>query len=74
MHVLARREVFVTDDSVCFVMEYANGGNLFDLVRKQKRLRETQSRWFFQQLILAIDYCHRRGEAWGGSVAGACSR
>jgi serine/threonine-protein kinase SRK2 len=22
-----------------------------------------QARWFFQQLILAIDYCHRRGVA-----------
>lgn len=63
-----RREVFVTDDSVCFVMEYANGGNLFDLVRKQKRLRETQARWFFQQLILAIDYCHRRGEGSGAPL------
>lgn len=45
------------------VMEYANGGSLFDLVRTQKRLKETQARWFFQQLILALDYCHRRGVA-----------
>ncbi|KAG1657779.1 hypothetical protein FOA52_012856 [Chlamydomonas sp. UWO 241] len=29
----------------------------------KKRLRETQARWFFQQLILAIDFCHRRGVA-----------
>ena len=46
-------------------MEYANGGSLFELVRQQKRLRETQARWFFQQIILAIDYCHRRGETTG---------
>ncbi len=65
----------MTDDSVCFVMEYANGGNLFDLVRKQKRLRETQARWFFQQLILAIDYCHRRGELREQCIACCgCSR
>lgn len=44
-------------------MEYANGGSLFELVRTQGRLKETQARWFFQQLILAIDYCHRRGVA-----------
>lgn len=47
------------------MMEYANGGSLFELVRQQKRLRETQARWFFQQIILAIDYCHRRGGSKG---------
>jgi hypothetical protein len=27
---------------VCIVMEYANGGSLFDLVRTSKRLKESQ--------------------------------
>lgn len=62
-HVVQFREVFLTPEYVCIVMEYANGGSLFDLVRTQKRLKETQARWFFQQLILALDYCHRRGVA-----------
>ena len=26
-------------------------------------LQETASRWFFQQLILGLDYCHKRGVA-----------
>ena len=25
--------------------------------------QETASRWFFQQLILGLDYCHKRGVA-----------
>lgn len=25
------------------------------------RLKEAASRWFFQQLIIGLDYCHRRG-------------
>ncbi len=62
-HVVQCREVFLTPEHVCIVMEYANGGSLFDLVSTQKRLKETQARWFFQQLILALDYCHRRGVA-----------
>ncbi|GFH16690.1 protein kinase domain-containing protein [Haematococcus lacustris] len=45
------------------VMEYANGGSLFDLVRTQKRLKETQARWFIQQLVLSLDYMHRKGIA-----------
>jgi serine/threonine-protein kinase SRK2 len=62
-HIVQCREVFLTPEHVCIVMEYANGGSLFDLVSSSKRLKETQARWFFQQLILALDYCHRRGVA-----------
>lgn len=44
-------------------MEFANGGSLFNMVRTQRRLKESMARWFFQQLILAVDYCHKRGVA-----------
>lgn len=44
-------------------MEYCNGGSLFNTVRTQRRLKESMARWFFQQLILAVDYTHRRGVA-----------
>lgn len=27
------------------------------------RLREGVARWFFQQLVLGLDYCHKRGVA-----------
>jgi hypothetical protein len=30
-------------------------------VQRQKALPEHQARWLFQQLILALDYCHRIG-------------
>lgn len=40
-------------------MEYAPGGDLFEYVVKKKGLKEEEARWFFQQLIIAIDYCHR---------------
>lgn len=42
-------------------MEYANGGDTFDYVVQQKGIHEPQARWLFQQLIIAIDYCHRKG-------------
>jgi hypothetical protein len=41
-HVVQFKEVFLTAEHVNIVMEYANGGSLFDLVRTQKRLKETQ--------------------------------
>ena len=40
-------------------MEYAAGGDMFQLVVRQRGLPETDARWYFQQLIIAIDYCHR---------------
>ncbi|KAL6758372.1 kinase-like domain-containing protein [Haematococcus lacustris] len=62
-HIVQFKEVFLTSEHVCIVMEYANGGSLFDLVRTQKRLKETQARWFIQQLVLSLDYMHRKGIA-----------
>jgi serine/threonine-protein kinase SRK2 len=37
-------------------MDYASGGSLFDYVKARKRLREVVARWFFQQLVFAVDY------------------
>lgn len=41
-------------------MEYAVGGDLLKF-SKRRRLSEGQARWFFQQLILGLHYCHRMG-------------
>lgn len=45
------------------VMDYANGGSLFEYVQARNRLPEALARWFFQQLVLAVDYCHKKGVA-----------
>ncbi len=42
------------------VMDYASGGSLFTYVQQRQRLKEPLARWFFQQLLLAVDYCHRK--------------
>ena len=40
-------------------MEYASGGDLFQLVVRNRGLQESEARWYFQQLIIAVDYCHK---------------
>ena len=40
-------------------MEYATDGDMFQLVVRQRGLLEKDARWYFQQLITAVDYCHR---------------
>lgn len=60
-HVIKLEELFITEEHLVLVMEYADGGDLFSYVRRRGRLREDTARWFFQQIILAIDFCHRMG-------------
>lgn len=60
-HVIEFKEVFLTSEYICIVMEYASGGSLFTYVQRAVRLKEAAARWFFQQLIIGLDYCHRRG-------------
>eukprot|EP00878_Enallax_costatus_P002756 GHUV01002946.1.p1 GENE.GHUV01002946.1~~GHUV01002946.1.p1 ORF type:complete len:495 (+),score=188.21 GHUV01002946.1:1356-2840(+) len=62
-HVVQFKEVFLTRKFICIVMEYATGGTLFQYVQKLGRLKEAVARWFFQQLVVGVDYCHRRGVA-----------
>lgn len=42
------------------VMDYASGGSLFSYLQQRQRLKEPLARWFFQQLLLAVDYCHKK--------------
>ena len=41
------------------VMEYAAGGDMFQRVKACGGLKEDDARWFFQQLIIGLDYCHK---------------
>ena len=40
------------------VLEYA-GGELFDYIVKHGKMSEDKARRFFQQIICAVEYCHR---------------
>jgi carbon catabolite-derepressing protein kinase len=40
------------------VLEYA-GGELFDYIVQHGKMKENEARRFFQQIICAVEYCHR---------------
>uniref|UniRef100_A0A0N4ZCJ0 non-specific serine/threonine protein kinase n=1 Tax=Parastrongyloides trichosuri TaxID=131310 RepID=A0A0N4ZCJ0_PARTI len=44
-----------------FVMEFCNGGEMFDYIIKKQRLEENEARHFFRQLIQAMSYVHEQG-------------
>jgi serine/threonine-protein kinase SRK2 len=60
-HVVKLEEILITSDFVILVMEYAEQGDLFSYLKQRKRFSEKRSRWYFQQLMFAIDFCHRVG-------------
>jgi serine/threonine-protein kinase SRK2 len=53
------KEVFLTSIYLGIAMEYAPGGDMFEYVVRKNGLREDEARWFFQQLIVGLDYCHK---------------
>ena len=61
-NVVGIREVLASRSRVFVVMEYARGGELFAKVARG-RLDEDHARRYFQQLVAAVGFCHRRGVA-----------
>jgi serine/threonine-protein kinase SRK2 len=52
-------QVFITRDYLAISMQFCNGGDLYSYLDMRKTLLpENMARWFFQQLIVAVDYCH----------------
>ena len=52
-------DIYETDDIVYIVMEYASGGELFEYIVSNTRLKEREARIFFRQILSAVAYCHR---------------
>lgn len=67
---------FQTSSRLCFVMEYAAGGEFFKVLQRQpnKRLREDAARFYAAEVTLALEYLHHMGfiyrdlVRWWGSV------
>ncbi|KIY95352.1 hypothetical protein MNEG_12611 [Monoraphidium neglectum] len=62
-HIVEFREVFLTSSHLAVVMEYVEGENLQQfLANTGGRASEALARFLFQQLVLALDFCHRKGK------------
>lgn len=57
-NIVRFKEVILTPTHLAIVMEYAAGGELFERIRKANRFKEDEARFFFQQLISGVSYCH----------------
>lgn len=52
-----------TREKFYIVMEYCNGGEMFDYIVRKERLSESEARHFFRQLVQAVAYIHHMGFA-----------
>ncbi|KAJ4747739.1 Serine/threonine-protein kinase [Rhynchospora pubera] len=57
-NIIRFREVVLTPTHLAIVMEYAAGGELFERICDRGRFSEDEARYFFQQLISGVSYCH----------------
>jgi len=62
-NIVQLKEVLQTAKHIYIVLELVTGGELFDRIVAAKRFDENTGRKYFQQLILAIYYCHQQGIA-----------
>ncbi|XP_015890045.2 serine/threonine-protein kinase SRK2I isoform X2 [Ziziphus jujuba] len=57
-NIVRFKEVILTPTHLAIVMEYASGGELFERICNAGRFSENEARFFFQQLISGVSYCH----------------
>ncbi|KAI4241967.1 MAG: hypothetical protein LQ352_007336 [Teloschistes flavicans] len=57
-HIIKLYTVITTPADIIMVLEYA-GGELFDYLVKNGKMAEPKARRFFQQIVCAVEYCHR---------------
>jgi carbon catabolite-derepressing protein kinase len=58
-HVCKLYEIMATPTEIVLVMEYA-GNELFNYILERGRMHEDEARRFFQQIICAVEYCHKK--------------
>ena len=58
-NIMRLHDVWETSTELYLILEYVEGGELFDYLCERGRLPAREALGYFQQIIAAIDYCHR---------------
>ncbi|EGC32558.1 hypothetical protein DICPUDRAFT_49516 [Dictyostelium purpureum] len=53
-------EVYETSKYLFLILEYVEGGELFDYLVEKGGLESGEALYFFQQIIIGLEYCHSR--------------
>nr|XP_043640071.1 CBL-interacting serine/threonine-protein kinase 1-like [Erigeron canadensis] len=60
-NVVRLHEVLASKTKIYMILEYVNGGELFETIASKGKLPESDGRKLFQQLIDGVSYCHDKG-------------
>ncbi|GAA5812905.1 hypothetical protein MFLAVUS_006366 [Mucor flavus] len=60
-HIVDVLDITVFDKSIYFVLEYVNGGELYERIKQQGRISEPQAKKWFRELIEAVAHIHENG-------------
>ncbi len=60
-NIIRLHGVFENESRLCIVMDYAEGGDLFELIKKKGKLPVDEARRLFRQLVSALSYMHSKG-------------
>ncbi|KAI3690846.1 hypothetical protein L2E82_49057 [Cichorium intybus] len=60
-NVVRLHEVLASKTKIYMILEYVNGGELFETIASKGKLSESNGRKMFQQLIDGVSYCHDKG-------------
>lgn len=58
-NIIKLYEVYEAVDCVYLVLEYCEGGDLFDYIANNDRLEEPEAARIFHQITSSIIYCHK---------------
>lgn len=58
-NIMRLYDVWENKGSLYLVLEYVEGGELFDYLVQRRKLPEPEAVDYIQQILNAIDYCHR---------------
>ncbi|CAG9334011.1 unnamed protein product [Blepharisma stoltei] len=62
-NIIQLYEIIETQSKLFLIMEYASGGELFDYIVAEKKIKELEACKYFQQIIAGVEYIHRLGVA-----------
>ena len=60
-YVVGMKEVLASRTKIFIVLELVTGGELFDKIVSQGRFSEDMARFYFNQLVEGVEYCHGLG-------------
>lgn len=55
------QDIICRSRSIYLILELMSGGDLHSRIKKKSQLRESTAKYYFIQLLLAIEYCHKQG-------------